>query len=77
MAAGVLTKTQAADALDKLLYAWRGDARELALRERLADLRGQTGAWRTALSILRQARVDFPDQAAPVQRTAEGHIRRR
>ncbi len=40
-----LDKSQAADALDKLLYAWRGDARELALRERIADLRGQTGAW--------------------------------
>ncbi len=66
LAAGTLDKTQAADALDKLLYAWRGDARELALRERVAELRGQTGSWRVALSILRQAATDFPDQAAPV-----------
>jgi hypothetical protein len=66
LVAGVLNKTQAADALDKLLYAWRGDARELALRERVAELRGQTGGWRVALSILRQAAIDFPDQTAPV-----------
>jgi hypothetical protein len=66
LATGALDKTQAADLLDKLLYAWRGDARELALRERLADLRGQTGAWRTSLSVLRQAEIDFPDQAASV-----------
>jgi hypothetical protein len=50
-----------------LLYAWRGDARELALRQRVADLRGQTGAWRVALSTLRQAEIDFPEQAAPLR----------
>jgi tetratricopeptide (TPR) repeat protein len=58
-----LDKAQAADALDKLLYAWRGDDRELALRERVADLRGQTGAWHAALETLRQAETDFPEQA--------------
>jgi tetratricopeptide (TPR) repeat protein len=61
-----LDKTQAADALDKLLYAWRGDSRELALRERVADLRGQTGAWREALASLRRAETDFPEQAVPL-----------
>lgn len=61
-----LDKPAAADALDKLLYAWRGDARELALRERVAELRGQTGAWRTALAILRQAETDFPERATPI-----------
>ena len=61
-----MDKSQAADALDKLLYAWRGDQRELALRERIADLRGQTGAWRVALATLRQAETDFPEQAAAV-----------
>jgi tetratricopeptide (TPR) repeat protein len=66
LAAHKLDKVQAADALDKLLYAWRGDARELALRERVADLRGQTGAWRVALATLRQAETDFPEQAIPI-----------
>ncbi|WP_428491853.1 hypothetical protein [Rhodopila sp.] len=66
LSTGKLDKAAAADALDKLLYAWRGDGRELALRERVAELRGQTGQWRTALAMLRQAEADFPDQAAPV-----------
>jgi hypothetical protein len=66
LATGTLGKEQAADALDKLLVAWRGDARDLALRERIAELRGQTGAWRTALTLLRQAEADFPEQAASV-----------
>ena len=61
-----LDNAAAADALDKLLYTWRGDARDLALRERIAVLRGQTGEWRTALAILRQAESDFPEQAAPI-----------
>ena len=66
LAARKLDKSQAADALDKLLYAWRGDARELALRERIAELRGQTGAWRVALATLRQAETDFPEQATAI-----------
>jgi tetratricopeptide (TPR) repeat protein len=57
-----LDKTGAADALDKLLYAWRGDARELALRERVAALRSETGAWPAAAATLRQAETDFPEQ---------------
>ena len=61
-----LDKAAAADALDKLLYAWRGDARELALRERVAELRGQANRWRTALATLRQAEADFPEQAGSI-----------
>lgn len=61
-----MTVPQAADALDKLLYAWRGDQRELALRERIAELRGQAGQWRLALSTLRQAEADFPEQGGAV-----------
>jgi hypothetical protein len=53
LAARKLGTAQAADALDKLLYAWRGDARELALRERVADLRGASGAWRVARGATR------------------------
>jgi tetratricopeptide (TPR) repeat protein len=63
LSAHKLDKTQAADELDKLLYVWRGDSRELALRERVAELRGQTGAWPVALTTLRQAEADFPEQA--------------
>jgi hypothetical protein len=55
LAAGELTPATAATALEKLLYAWRGDAREVALRLRIADLRAQAGAPRAALAVLREA----------------------
>lgn len=61
LSAGRIDVAHAADALDRLLYAWRGDRRELALRERLADLREQTGAWRVALALLRDTEEMFPD----------------
>jgi hypothetical protein len=61
-----MTPSEAADTLDKLVYTWRGDQRELVLRERIAELRGQAGTWRVALSTLRQAETDFPEQAAVV-----------
>ncbi len=66
LAARQIDNPKAADALDKLLYAWRGDDRELALRERVSALRADSGAWRDALAVLRQAETDFPDQAAAV-----------
>ena len=67
LASRTIDKPAAANALDKLLYAWRGDGRELALRQRIAELRGQSGAWRAALATLRQAETDFPEQAAPIR----------
>jgi hypothetical protein len=51
---GAFTPTQAADALDKLIYAWRGDRQELALRLRVADLREASGNWRAGLALLRE-----------------------
>ncbi len=65
--AGRITTEQAADGLDRLLIAWRGDDRELALRERLADLRARTGAWRAGLTILRDAEDDFPERVTAIQ----------
>jgi hypothetical protein len=60
LAAGRIDPAHAADALDRLLYAWRGGKRELALRERIADLREQTGAWRAALAMLHDTEAAFP-----------------
>ena len=65
---GGITEAQAAEALDRLLYAWRGDGRDLALRLRVAELRAATGDWRAALALLREtalgpAAQDWPDQA--------------
>ena len=78
---GRISPAQAADALDPLIYAWRGDARELAVRLRVADLRIETGAWRRALELLRDtadgpAAEAWPDQVAAVQERmrAEGRL---
>ncbi len=69
---GTITQAQAADALDRLIYAWRGDERELALRLRVAELRLATGAWRPALALLRDtadgaAAQSWPDQVPAVR----------
>ena len=64
-----LTTAQAADALDRLIYAWRGDGRELALRLRVAALRVTSGNWRAALALLRETNGDL-SQAWPDQRAA-------
>jgi hypothetical protein len=62
LSTGQITPVQAADALERLLYAWRGDGRELALRERVAALRQQAGQWRPALSLLRETEALFPQR---------------
>ena len=64
LATGAITALEAADRLDKLLYAWRGGRDEQSLRERLAELRARTGAWRTALGLLRENEALFPDDKA-------------
>ena len=58
---GLLTPAQAAEALEKRLYAWRDDATELKLRLRVAALQSQAGAPRPALSLLRETETLFPD----------------
>jgi hypothetical protein len=65
LAGGRIDAKQAADGMDRLLYAWRGDQYERSLRERTAELRAGTGAWRSALALLREAEAIFPaDKAA-------------
>ncbi|MGC8523863.1 MAG: hypothetical protein ACP5M5_06210 [Acidibrevibacterium sp.] len=60
LTSGALTPAQAAEAEDRLLYAWRGDGRELAARLRLAALRQQAGQWRQELALLRESESLFP-----------------
>jgi hypothetical protein len=67
LAAHKLTTLQAADALDALRYAWRGDSRALAVQERIAELRAQNGQWSEALHLLRTAEDDYPDHADEVR----------
>ena len=50
-----------------MLYVWRGDQRDLALRLRIAELRRQTGGWREALKLLRNAKADFPPHTTQIQ----------
>ena len=66
LATGKFSAMQAAEAFDRLLYAWRGDRRELALREKLAGLRQQLGEWRQALALLRESQTSFPDDAKEI-----------
>ena len=56
-----LDASAAADALDKQLYAWRGGDRELRLRLRTAALRAEGGAWRGAMTLLRETEQQTPD----------------
>ncbi len=70
LASGQLDPAAAAAAMDKLRYAWRGDRREPALRERVADLLQRAGAWRAALAELRATEADFPEQA----KTTHAHL---
>ncbi len=66
-----ITPAEGAERLEQLEDAWRGDRYELARRERLAELRLQSGAWRPALALLRESAARFPD-AAPALRARMG-----
>ena len=68
LAMGQLDAKGAATALEKLLYAWRGDERDLALRQRIAELWRADGAWRQVFAVLRGAKADFPARAAEIDR---------
>jgi hypothetical protein len=58
-----IAPTEAADRLDRALFAWRGDAREYGQRLRIADLRCQAGQWRPAIALLRETGQIWPDRA--------------
>lgn len=58
---GLIDARSAADALDRHIYAWRGEQQEIALRIRIADLRRRSGQWREALVVLREGRDAFSE----------------
>ncbi len=64
---GLLKPADAAEALDRLIYAWRGDGHEIALRGRVAALRQQAGQHRQALALLRESAGLFPEAATALQ----------
>lgn len=61
-----LTPAKAADALDRQILAWRGDGRELKVRQREAALRAQAGEPRRALALLRETARLFPHDAPAI-----------
>jgi len=67
LARGELKPDQAAAALERLLYIWRGDERDLSLRQRVIDLHVQAGSWRPALALLRDTEEAFPEAKADIQ----------
>jgi tetratricopeptide (TPR) repeat protein len=67
---GQMTPRQAADALDRLRYAWRGDRLEFELLRQLGRLRLQENDYEQGLSALRQAVTFFPN-VPEVRETAQ------
>lgn len=70
---GQLDAAATADGLDRLIVAWRGGKRELALRLRIARLRTEAGQFRAALQMLRESQALFPD-SAPAIRLQTGNV---
>jgi hypothetical protein len=60
LASGKMLPAKAADELDRHLYAWRDDGLEADQRLRIAELRSQAGAWRPALTMLRETERVYP-----------------
>jgi hypothetical protein len=67
LAAGRLDPAGAAQALEQAMFAWRGDEQEIALRERIAELRRAAGDPRAALALLRETEAMFPERAATLR----------
>ena len=49
------------------MYSWRGDERDLALRQRVAALRDAAGQWRPAMTALREAAELWPERATQMR----------
>lgn len=62
-ASGALSAADAADALERQILAWRGDALERSLRVRIAGLRQEAGDTRGAITALRDTIHLFPEHA--------------
>ncbi|GAB4182350.1 MAG: hypothetical protein OHK0024_21740 [Thalassobaculales bacterium] len=59
-----MTRAEAIRELDRLRFAWRGDALEFELLRDLGRLYLQEGDFRNGLTVLRQAVTSFPDMPA-------------
>ena len=59
---GTTTRDQAVAALEELTHAWRGDTHEIALLNRLADLRLEAKDYAGALDLMRRVVTNFPNR---------------
>ncbi len=69
LASGKADAAETAAQLGRMLFAWRGDERELELRLRVAALQAQSNQWRPALSLLRETAAGWPDHAEQLHAT--------
>lgn len=67
LASGKADAASTAETLGKLLFAWRGDDREIELRLRIAQLQAQARQWRPALQLLRETEQLWPERSAPLR----------
>ena len=68
LASGRIGPADASAALERQAYAWRGDAREVRLRLRAAELLGVAGHWRPALDAMKAVETEFPGQHEAVRK---------
>ncbi|HYC02413.1 MAG TPA: hypothetical protein VED40_03925 [Azospirillaceae bacterium] len=69
-----ITPKQAADEMEKLRFAWRGDDLELAIQRRLGELHAQAGNYPQAFDTMRRTVSLFPEspQAEEITRQMTG-----
>ncbi len=67
---------EAARRMGALIYAWRGDQREIALRRRVAQLMEEAGKPREAMALLRETEAMAPDQLAALRAARAGVLAR-
>ncbi|HYE48328.1 MAG TPA: tetratricopeptide repeat protein, partial [Azospirillaceae bacterium] len=74
LADGAITPKQAADEMEKLRFAWRGDDLELAIQRRLGEVHAKAGNYAQAFDTMKRTVSLFPDspQAAEVTRQMTG-----
>ncbi|WP_417805774.1 tetratricopeptide repeat protein [Thalassospira lucentensis] len=68
-----LTIPDAIDQLQKLRFAWRGDAFEMALLKRIGELQLENKDFRDGLNTLRQAAIFFPNMPVAKEATDMMH----
>ncbi|WP_430472886.1 hypothetical protein ACQ0MK_12465 [Thalassospira lucentensis] len=68
-----LTVEDAIEQLQKLRFAWRGDAFEMALLKRIGELQIENKEFREGLNTLRQAAIFFPNKPVATEATDMMH----